>query len=130
MFRVLNPAAGSVQNSCSTIPAATTNIHFPHSRMASPVGIAAPLAHRRRYDLKDVWSAIKSDRDFDYTFWIHVTLDILIDKAMRAVGYVLVCLAYVLITLLGSGGLMIALPRITTVGSVSYFIGGLAGTHF
>lgn len=78
----------------------------------------------------DVWSAIKSDRDFDYTFWIHVTLDILIDKAMRAVGYVLVCLAYVLITLLGSGGLVIALPRITTVGSVSYFIGGLAGTHF
>lgn len=95
------------------------------------LGIAArlPTSHpfRKRYQLRDVWNAMATEESFDYVFWIHITLDILIDNGIRYFGYVLVVMAVILITFLGLSGLGIVLPKVATPGSLSFYFQFVVG---
>lgn len=91
-----------------------------------PMGVTGPSipsSHpfRKRYTFGDVWHAMASERDFDYVFWIHITLDLLFDRGIRYFGYVLVIVAMFLVTMLGSSGLFIVLPKVSRPGSLGYY---------
>lgn len=86
-------------------------------------------AYRSRPQLKDVWEAAKTERNFDYVFWLHTTLDILAELAFRHFGYCLVLLAVVLITVLVAAGFLIVLPVVMTPGSVWSLINHCFGTR-
>lgn len=62
-----------------------------------------------------------TERDFDYVYWIHITLDLLFDGGIRYFGYVLVVVAMFLVTMLGSSGLFIVLPKVSRPGSLGYY---------
>lgn len=96
--------------------------------MSSPNSGQAVHPFRQRYQLRDVWNAAASERDFDYTFWLHVTLDILVENGMRYFGYILVVLAGTIIAFLGLGGLYHVLPKVAKIYSLSFLVQNLLGT--
>lgn len=84
--------------------------------------------YRQKLTLRDVWEAAQNDRHFDYIFWIHVILDILVETALRHFGYCLVLLACILIFCLISAGFLVVLPAITVKGSPWYYLHFLLGS--
>lgn len=111
------------QRLCSKLLEFVTQATAPQSlAMSSPTSRQAIHPFRQRYQLKDVWNAAVSERDFDHVFWLHVTLDVLVQNGMRYGGYILVLLAGSIIAFLGSGGLLHVLPKIAKLYSFSYFV--------
>lgn len=94
--------------------------HLPAMGVTGP---SIPSSHpfRKRYTFRDVWNAMATERDFDYVFWIHITLDLLFDGGIRYFGYVLVVVAMFLVTMLGSSGVFIVLPKVSRPGSLGYY---------
>lgn len=74
-----------------------------------------------RYNLNDVYHAAKHDRNFDYVFWMHVTLDILTDKIVIYGSFLLVLFAIALIAVISIIGFFVLLPTIATPWTL-YFI--------
>lgn len=93
---------------------------IPIGVTGQPVKLSSTHPFRKRYELRDVWNAMSTTSNFDYVFWMHITLDILIDNGVRYFGYMLVTMAYILITVLGFSGLFIVLPRMSSPGILFY----------
>ncbi len=85
---------------------------------------------RQRYQLIDVWNAARTERNFDYVFWGHITLNILMDEAVKLFGRCLVIVAVVLILALVSIGFFIVLPNITTTSSIWFYFHAIFGNSF
>lgn len=77
---------------------------------------------RRRYQLSDVWNAAKTERNFDYSFWGHIVIDVLMEHAISIFGKVLVVLATVLIVSLISSGYFIILPNVSSPDSIWFYL--------
>jgi hypothetical protein len=80
------------------------------------------MESRQRYTLADVYNAAKYERNFNYTFWTHITLDILAASAMRYAGYSLVVMASSLVAIISVLGFFVVLPNLFKPWSV-YMVG-------
>ena len=85
---------------------------------------------RQRYQLRDVWNAILTERDFNTVFWTHIAMDILVERGMHFFGFVLVMIASMIIIFLGTGGFLVVLPNIAEFGSFQFFFFGIFGKIF
>lgn len=87
-----------------------------------------PQTHpfRRKYTLQDAWDAAGKE-DFDYVYWTHIALDIILENTFRAMGKILVIVAFVLIVGLTSLGLFYVVPRVTESYSFLYFFHTIIG---
>jgi palmitoyltransferase len=75
-----------------------------------------------RYTLSDVWHALKTQQNFDYVFWIDITLQIMAYQGIKLGGFVLVLFAIIGITLFSYLGIFHVVPEISTPGSAwAYF---------
>jgi len=82
---------------------------------------------RQRYGLRDVYNAANTERNFDYVFWGHIVLDIMMEHAITLFGKVLVVVAYVLIIYLIGSGYFIVLPNVSNPPSVWYYVHAILG---
>ena len=76
---------------------------------------------RQRYTLADVYHAAKTERHFNYAFWLHITLDILGASVMKYAGYSLVVLAVSLVAIISILGFFVVLPTLFEPWSLSLF---------
>lgn len=67
---------------------------------------------RKTYTFRDVYEAARTERNFDYVFWLSVTFSILAEYANPILGRLLVTMATLLITVIGSAGFLIVLPTV------------------
>lgn len=75
-----------------------------------------------RYTLKDVWHAVRTEKQFDYVFWIDITLQILAYEGIKLGGFVLVFFALTFISMFSYLGIFYVIPEISTPGTAwSYF---------
>ena len=72
----------------------------------------AASAGKQRYTLRHIWHAASTERTFNYVFWLHVLLDIMMESFMRFFGYLLVTVAIFLITTIAFFGFVVVLPAI------------------
>jgi hypothetical protein len=82
---------------------------------------------RQRYQLSDVWNAMKTERNFDYGFWGHITLDILMEQGYLLFSRCLVIVAVILIFSLILTGYFIVLPTVSTPSSVMFYFHAVFG---
>ena len=85
---------------------------------------------RQRYTLSDVFNAANTERNFDYVFWMHVTLDILGESLLNSAGYCLVFLATSLIAVVTIISYVVVLPAIAVPGSFIFICHALWGKTF
>ena len=69
-----------------------------------------PRGRVREYEIRDVLHALKTEKVFDWTFWIDVTLQILAKAVLRHCGVVLVATAVAMILGIGAASFFILLP--------------------
>lgn len=75
-----------------------------------------------RYTFVDVWHALKTQQNFDYVFWIDISLQILAFEGLKLGGFILVFMAILLITLFSYIGIFHVVPEIAAPGTAwSYF---------
>lgn len=67
---------------------------------------------KQRYTLSDVYHAAKTERHFNYVFWMHITLDILGAAVMKYAGYSLVVVAVGLVAIISILGFFVVLPTL------------------
>jgi uncharacterized protein YhhL (DUF1145 family) len=82
---------------------------------------------RRQYQLSDVWNAIKTERQFDYVFWGHITLNLLLEHAYRLFGRILVVCAVVLIFSLVGTGYFVVLPSAYPSFGIRFYFHAIFG---
>lgn len=70
------------------------------------------MESRQRYTLWDVYNAARTERHFNYAFWMHITLDILGASIMKYAGYSLVVLASSLVAAISILGFFVVLPML------------------
>ena len=80
-----------------------------------------------RYEFKDVWHALKHDKNFDYVFWIDILLQILAFRSVRLLGYAMVAVAYVLITIFCVTGMLVVIPEVSAPNSIWRYFNYLFG---
>lgn len=83
---------------------------------------------KQRYTLSDVYNAAKTERHFNYAFWLHITFDIIGTHAMHGAGFVLVIFATVLITMISLLGFLVVLPSVFVPGSFTMMAHNIWGT--
>jgi palmitoyltransferase len=76
---------------------------------------------RKRYTLRDVWFAITTERNFNYSFWLEITMQILFTEFLSTFGRFLVLVVVLLVLSLGYVGFFVVLPDIAAFGSTSFF---------
>jgi hypothetical protein len=84
-------------------------------------------AFRQQIQLRDVWEAARTERNFDYVFWADATIDIIVNNALQHFGYCLVFFASLLISTLVTAGFFIVLPAVTTPGSLWHIFNSFVG---
>lgn len=77
---------------------------------------------RRRYTLKDVWNAITTEKNFNYSFWLEITMQILFTHCMSTFGRFLVLVVCFLVLTLWYVGFFIVLPEVAAIGSLAFFV--------
>mmetsp|Transcript_28472 Transcript_28472/g.47830 ORF Transcript_28472/g.47830 Transcript_28472/m.47830 type:complete len:612 (+) Transcript_28472:41-1876(+) len=82
---------------------------------------------KHKYTFADVYHAAKYERNFNYVFWLHITLDILTESAFVCAGYALVALAISLIALISTLGMVVVLPAAYVPYSMLHIIHSLLG---
>lgn len=87
-----------------------------------------PHPFRQRYQLSDVFHAASTHRNFDYAFWGHITLNILMENAVKCFSQFLVVFAVILIIGLIASGYLIILPNITSPSSPWFYIHASIGS--
>jgi hypothetical protein len=85
------------------------------------------LPFRRKYQLSDVWNAARTERNFDYVFWGHITLNIIGESAIQMLGRLLVCFAVFLISSLIFTGFYFVLPNVTNPSGPWFYVHCLIG---
>ena len=100
--------------------------------MASENGVSSPqsISQRQRYTLRDVWHAIQTERDFNYAFWMDVTLTIMFESAMKQFGMLLVGMAIILIGLVSLGGFFMIIPIIADSWTLWFYFNVVWGKYF
>jgi hypothetical protein len=84
---------------------------------------------RRRYTLADVYNAARTERHFNYAFWMHITLDILGAHIMKYAGYSLVVMATSLVAIISVLGFFVLLPMLFDPWSFNMIVHSLWGTR-
>jgi ABC-type multidrug transport system permease subunit len=84
---------------------------------------------RRRYTLTDVYNAARTERHFNYAFWMHITLDILGAYVMKYAGYSLVVMATSLVAIISVLGFFVLLPMLFDPWSFNMIVHSLWGTR-
>ena len=82
---------------------------------------------KTRYTFHDVWNAAKYGRNFNYVFWLHVTLDILFEHGMHFGGMLLISFAAAIITFVSFIGFFIVIPAVATPWTLWYTFNVLIG---
>jgi hypothetical protein len=80
--------------------------------MAGNHNHAAYHPQSSRYTLVDVWHAIQTEANFNYAFWLEVSLTIIFEHAVKYFSSLLVIIAIVLILFISVCGFFILIPRI------------------
>lgn len=88
------------------------------------------MESRQRYTLTDVYNAARFERNFNYVFWMHITLDILGANMMKYAGYSLVLFATLLIAGISVLGFFVVLPTLFSVSSFYMYSHAVWGKHF
>jgi hypothetical protein len=92
---------------------------------ALPIG----SQQQRGYTFGDIWHAASTERHFDYSFWLTVSIDILAENCGRYIGNCLVCLAAVIIFGISSCGFLIVIPLVARPGSVWFYFNIVWGKY-
>lgn len=66
----------------------------------------------RRYTFSDVWNAARTEKNFNYAFWLNVLLDLIMESSVRYGGYVLLAFACGLIATISFFGFFVVIPAI------------------
>lgn len=77
--------------------------------------------HAPAHKLRDVWRAMSSERHFNHSYWLQVTLGIIVKAVLRQLGFVLVCFATVLIGCIAYAGLFKLLPVVAAPYSALWY---------
>lgn len=72
----------------------------------------------RRYTFSDVWNAARTEKNFNYAFWLNVTLDLVMECSVRNGGYFLLAFACGLIATISFFGFFVVIPAIAEPWSV------------
>ena len=72
------------------------------------------VAARQTYTFRDVYEAARTERNFDYVFWLSVVFTIIGSYIHPILGLFLVCAATCLISTIGLAGFLIVLPIVAT----------------
>jgi hypothetical protein len=86
-----------------------------------------PHPFRKRYTFRDVYNAAATERNFDFVFWMHVSLDIIGEYAMYYASKLLVVIAACLILGLGFSGFAIIVPLISERTPWLYYVHTVLG---
>lgn len=71
-----------------------------------------------RYGFRDIYQAAKTEKHFNYVFWTHVLLDIILfDTCKRIFGVVLVSVALGIISTIAYIGFTVVIPKVSEPGS-------------
>jgi hypothetical protein len=90
---------------------------------------AIPPHFKARYTLLDVWNAAKYEKNFNFAFWMHITLDIIVEQAIRTGGYCLICCAVALIVTISVFGFFVVVPAIASPWSLWFVFNIIWGEH-
>ena len=71
-------------------------------------------AFRQTYTFRDVYEAARTERNFDYVFWLSIVFTIIGSYVHPILGRFLVCAATFLISTIGLAGFLIVLPIVAT----------------
>ena len=85
---------------------------------------------KQRYTLQDVYNAAKYEHNFDYGFWGHIALDIILESLARSFSYFLVIMAWTIIAFMGLTGFIVVIPTITEFGSFMFWFHNTLGDHY
>jgi hypothetical protein len=70
------------------------------------------------YTFSDIYHAAMNDKDFDYVFWVDVSIVLAFQYCFRGMGKLLVVCAIALIAFFGLSGFLIILPAVATFGTL------------
>lgn len=125
-----SPLPGNILSSAGVSSPASSAIGSNNNINASSNNSSnLPASHpfRQRYRLSDVWHALNTSQHFDYSFWLMITLDIIIDNCTVGFGYFLIVAATLIILFLGGSGFFVVLPDMFEAYSSKYLLHGAVG---
>jgi hypothetical protein len=85
---------------------------------------------KQRYTLSDVYNAARFERNFNFVFWLHITLDIIGENVIGYGGKMLVLFASMLIAIITILGYAVVLPAVSEPGSLAYILQALFGKRY
>lgn len=77
---------------------------------------------RRQYTFRDVYNAARTERSFNYSFWIDIILNLFFENALKYMSKCLVFIATLLIICIASVGFFIVLPIIAPTYGFAFFL--------
>lgn len=94
-----------------------------HPFRSDPYGQTVPPRRKMQpYTLRDIYNAARTEKHFNYTFWLHILLDIiLLDWGRRIMGKFLVTMALLIITSISLIGFSVVIPHISSPRSLAYW---------
>ena len=75
----------------------------------------------RQLNLIDVYHAMKTEKNFNYSFWIEMTIQLLSEFLIRYLGILFVFIATILIVIVGVIGFFVVLPVVAKPFTIWFF---------